>query len=91
MAPPAAAAPPAAPPFTWHSHSVAECKSAAESEDADAGLTSAEAAKRLAAHGLNALSPPVRPSFLHKLFAQVNSALIYILLIAAIISGVMCV
>lgn len=48
---------------------------------------STEAEKRLAEHGPNALAPPERPSFLRKLWAQINSALIWILLAAVIISG----
>ena len=80
-----AAAKPAAPahdPFTWHSHTVDECMHAAESLDVTAGLTSAEALKRLEEHGRNALTPPERPSFLRKLWAQINSALIWILLVS---------
>ena len=81
-------APPApVAPFAWHAFSAAECQAAAESTDAAAGLSSAEAAKRLAEHGKNSLTPPERPSFLRKLWAQINSALIWILLAAAIISG----
>ena len=51
------------------------------------GLSTSEAEKRLAEHGKNALTPPERPSFLRKLWAQINSALIWILLAATIISG----
>jgi magnesium-transporting ATPase (P-type) len=79
--PPQAAEKPAHAPFTWWSHTVDECKHAAESEDTSSGLTSAEAAKRLAEHGKNALTPPKRPGFLRKLWAQINSALIWILLV----------
>ena len=58
-----------------------ECKHAVESEDIATGLTADEAAKRLQEHGLNALTPPERPGFLRKLWAQINSALIWILLV----------
>ena len=81
--PPAAAA----PAFAWWACSVDECMHAAESTTAEQGLSAAEAQARLAAHGRNAMTPPERPSFLRKLWAQVNSALIWILLAAAIISG----
>ena len=79
--PPPAAEKPAVEPFTWWSHTVDECKHAAESEDAAMGLTAAEAAKRLVEHGKNSLTPPERPGFLRKLWAQINSALIWILLV----------
>ena len=36
------------------------------------GLTSAEAAKRLAQYGKNALTPPKKPGFLYKLWVQVT-------------------
>ena len=78
---------PVAPAFLWHAHSVDECLHAAESDDVNLGLTAIEAAKRLTENGLNALAPPERPSFLRKLWAQINSALIWILLAAVIISG----
>ena len=78
---------PVAPPFAWHAHTVEECKVAAESVDIERGLTTAEAEKRLAEHGPNALAPPEKPSFLRKLWAQINSALIWILIAATIISG----
>jgi hypothetical protein len=70
--------------FTWWSHTVDECKHAAESEDTVQGLSSAEAAKRLLEHGPNALTPPERPGFFRKLWAQINSALIWILLVRAL-------
>ena len=78
---------PVAPPFAWHAHTGEECQAAAESNDVDRGLTTAEAEKRLVEHGPNALAPPERPSFLRKLWAQINSALIWILIAAVIISG----
>ena len=59
----------------------------AKSLDAESGLSSAEAERRLAENGPNALAPPERPSFLSKVWDQVNSALIWILIAAAAISG----
>jgi len=77
---------PVVPAFAWHAHTVEECKVAAESENVELGLTTAEAEKRLAEHGPNALTPPERPSFLRKLWAQIRRAH-WVLLAAAIISG----
>ena len=73
--------------FAWHSHSVEECMHAAESLSMETGLSSEEAGRRLVSQGKNAMTPPERPSFLRKLWAQINSALIWILLAATIISG----
>jgi magnesium-transporting ATPase (P-type) len=83
----AAAGAPSAAPFAWWACSVDECLHAAESTTAEQGLSAAEAQARLAAHGRNAMTPPERPSFLRKLWAQINNALIWILLAAGIISG----
>jgi magnesium-transporting ATPase (P-type) len=80
-------APAPAVEFAWHNISIEESLHAAESTTVELGLTTAEAAARLAAHGRNAITPPERPSFLRKLWAQINSALIWILIAAAIISG----
>ena len=74
-------------PFAWWACSVEECLHSAESTSVEVGLSAAQAASRLAAHGPNKLTPPERPSFLRKLWAQVNNALIWILIAAAIISG----
>jgi Ca2+-transporting ATPase len=73
--------------FAWHAHTIDECLHAAELESSETGLTAAEAEKRLKDHGKNAMTPPERPSFLRKLWGQINSALIWILIAAAIISG----
>jgi magnesium-transporting ATPase (P-type) len=75
------------PVFLWHAHTIDECKAAAESPDTERGLTTAEAEKRLAENGPNKLAPPERPSFLRKLWAQINSALIWVLLAAVVVSG----
>jgi len=77
---------PAPPRFPWHAHTVEECKAEANSKNIESGLTTAEAEKRLAENGPNALAPPERPSFLVKIWEQVNSALIWILIAAGGIS-----
>ncbi|MEY4722543.1 MAG: hypothetical protein RLZZ324_56, partial [Candidatus Parcubacteria bacterium] len=59
---------------------------AALDTDAKAGLSDAAAAGRLNADGPNALPEPPRTSSLYLFFKQFNSALIYILIAAGIIS-----
>ncbi|KAH9257737.1 calcium-translocating P-type ATPase, PMCA-type [Batrachochytrium salamandrivorans] len=51
------------------------------------GLTSQEAEARLAVYGPNKLKEPKPPSFLYKLWGQMNQTLIWILMIACIVSG----
>lgn len=53
------------------------------------GLSSAEAKKRLEANGLNKLNSSKNKSLVAKFFAQINDAMIYILIAAAIISAIM--
>ena len=55
---------------------------------AEEGLTSAEAAKRLAHFGPNQLVEAARPGFWHMLWAQLNNFVVMLLLVAAGISGV---
>jgi magnesium-transporting ATPase (P-type) len=66
---------------SWHALTVA---SAAERLEADLhGLSAAEAARRLARYGRNALPSRPRKSALQRFIAQFDNFLIYILLIAA--------
>ncbi|MDP3839276.1 MAG: HAD-IC family P-type ATPase, partial [Methylococcales bacterium] len=55
--------------------------------DSQQGLSDSEAEKRLKEHGLNRLTPQRGKSALRLLFEQVNQPLVYILLIAAGITG----
>ena len=52
-----------------------------ELETSAEGLTSAEAEKWLQQYGRNALTPPKKPDFFAKLWAQVNNVLIWILIV----------
>ena len=71
----------------WHSWSVETCLERLRS--AGSGLTSQEAAKRLAAHGPNAL-PATKPrSLLERLWSQINSLLIYVLFGSALITALL--
>lgn len=53
------------------------------------GLTSAEAAGRLEQHGANELMESKGASLLHILLAQFNSLIVWILIVAGLISGVL--
>ena len=53
------------------------------------GLSDAEAARRLAAHGPNRLPQPKARGPLERLAAQVNSVLIYILLVSAAVTALL--
>ncbi|MBK1616603.1 haloacid dehalogenase [Rubrivivax gelatinosus] len=77
--------PPQDPATAWHGLDVAQVL-AATGADADAGLGATEAAARLARHGPNALpEPPPRPAW-RTLLQQLQSPLIYILFVAALIA-----
>ncbi|WIA38354.1 hypothetical protein OEZ86_001687 [Tetradesmus obliquus] len=51
------------------------------------GLSTEQAAEALAKYGRNALTPPPKPSFWMKLWAQINTLFIWILFIAAVVSA----
>ena len=69
----------------WHS---LEPKSVLEHlEVQEDGLASAEAAKRLEHYGKNQLVEAPRPGFWVKLWAQLNSFVVILLLVAAVVSG----
>ena len=53
----------------------------------DNGLTTGEAKKRLAHYGPNQLQEAPRPSFLSMLWGQINSFVVWLLIVAAIVSG----
>jgi len=74
--------------YDWHSKTVEEVEQLQETSISQ-GLTSAEAKKRLEAYGLNELPPPKTTPFYLKLWAQLNNILIFILIVAAIVLGVL--
>jgi Ca2+-transporting ATPase len=53
------------------------------------GLTSAEAAERLAQYGPNQLAEAPRPGFLKTLWDQINSFVIWLLIIASVVSALL--
>ncbi|BAL95532.1 cation-translocating P-type ATPase [Rubrivivax gelatinosus] len=76
---------PSPPQAAWHALDGAAVAQALQS-DMTRGLSAAEAARRLAAHGANTLpEPPPRPAW-HVLLQQFRSPLIYILFVAALIA-----
>ena len=84
MAPPDARPSPQ-PSTTWHALQAAQALAALQVE-ATTGLTQAEAQRRLAQHGPNALpEPPPRPAW-RTFVRQFKSPLIYILFVAAVLA-----
>jgi magnesium-transporting ATPase (P-type) len=75
----------AAPETKWHAATAAECLELLETTEA--GLSNEDAAKRLEEYGRNALTPPPKPTFLRRLWTQVNTLFIWILFTAAIASA----
>ncbi len=63
----------------------------AELDSSENGLSSAEAQKRLEAHGKNKLKEPAKESLIKRFFGQMADPMIIILLVAAAISGVLAV
>ena len=63
----------------------------AELNSTEGGLSSAEAQKRLEAHGKNKLKEPAKESLIKRFFGQMADPMIIILLVAAAISGVLAV
>ena len=63
----------------------------AELNSTEGGLSSAEAQKRLEAHGKNKLKEPAKEPLIKRFFGQMADPMIIILLVAAAISGVLAV
>lgn len=61
----------AAPETKWHAVSADEALRLLETTEA--GLSNEEAAKRLEEYGRNALTPPPKPTFLRRLWNQINT------------------
>jgi Ca2+-transporting ATPase len=76
-----------APDETGHFHSLPAEAVLEHLKVRENGLTSAEAAERLAQYGPNQLTEKPRPGFLAMLWDQINSFVIWLLIVAAIISG----
>ncbi len=55
----------------------------------ESGLTSEEAAQRIATYGLNQLDEAPRPSFLAILWGQLNNFVVILLIVASLISGLL--
>ncbi len=71
----------------WHALSADDVLNHLEVHDE--GLTSAEVEKRLAHYGPNQLNEAPRPSFLVILWAQLNSFVVILLIIASVISALL--
>ena len=71
---------------TWHSVSAEDTITKLETRR-NQGLTAAEAEKRLGEYGPNQLQEKPRPTFLKRLFDQLKSFVIILLIVASIISA----
>jgi magnesium-transporting ATPase (P-type) len=70
----------------WHSISAEDVLDRLDS-NSEIGLTDQNVKERREKYGRNELSPPKRIGFAMRLFNQINNILIYILIVAAIVSG----
>lgn len=76
------------PAIAWHARSAVELLGSLATDGAN-GLSGAEAARRLAADGANRLADPPRQSRLLRLWQQLNSLLVWVLVGAALIAGLL--
>ena len=76
-----------AAPLQWHS--LASEKVLELQGTGTDGLDAAEATARLARHGPNRLPEPTRRSALRRLLAQFNNVLIYVLLLASLVTALL--
>ena len=72
---------------SWHALSVDAVLDAVGSSAA--GLTESESARRLERDGRNELPPPPRRSALRRLAEQFNNVLIYVLMVAAVVTALL--
>jgi magnesium-transporting ATPase (P-type) len=75
------------PPVSWHSLPVEEVLKRIASQPA--GLTQQEAEQRLAEYGPNRLRPARRRGSLLRLLSQFHNVLIYVLLVASVITALL--
>jgi magnesium-transporting ATPase (P-type) len=69
----------------WHKLSAAEVRTRLETSDR--GLSEAEATSRLARYGPNSLTPARRRGWVRRLLAHLDNVLIYVLLIAGVVTA----
>ena len=73
---------------TWHALTAEDVLRQLDTQ-AQAGLTSAEAAQRLERFGPNQLAEKPRPTFFHLVLAQLNNFVVILLIAAALISALL--
>lgn len=71
----------------WHQHSVEEVLTKLAVDDH--GLTDEQAAERRKHYGLNILRPPKRQTVLQRFLLQFHNILIYVLLVAALVTALL--
>jgi magnesium-transporting ATPase (P-type) len=75
------------PAMPWHALAPAEAIAALDS--GPGGLSAAEASRRLGAYGPNRLKPPPKRGPLRRFVAQFHNLLIYVLVMAAVITALL--
>nr|HMN61206.1 HAD-IC family P-type ATPase [Anaerolinea sp.] len=74
--------------FSWHSMSAADVVERLGTQ-IENGLTTEEAAKRLAQYGPNQLAEKPRPGFIQLVLSQLKSFVVILLIVAALVSAVL--
>ena len=74
--------------ITWHAMSAEDVVSQLGTQ-VQAGLTSEEAARRLAEYGPNQLAEKPRPTFFQLVLSQLKSFIVILLIVAAVISAIL--
>ena len=74
--------------ITWHTMSAEDVVRRLDTQ-IQAGLTSDEAARRLAQYGLNELAEKPRATFLEMVLSQLKNFVVILLIVAALISAVL--
>lgn len=71
----------------WYEKSTDEVMAELKTNNAE-GLQETEAQRRLQEHGVNRLAANRKKTWLERIFAQINNVLIYVLIVAAVISTI---
>jgi Ca2+-transporting ATPase len=74
--------------YYWYAESVGEVARLQET-DLSNGLTSAEVERRMGTYGKNQLPEKKKTPFIARLWEQINNILIFILIVAAIVSSIL--
>jgi magnesium-transporting ATPase (P-type) len=74
--------------YFWHAETI-EDVIRLQDTDTSNGLSSGEARRRIDVYGKNQLPEKAKVSFIHRLWEQINNILIFILIVAAVVSSIL--